>query len=113
MDPLKIGIVLTFKKAEIKKDELLNINSRKKKWLKLAKNPEYKDLVIKKNGKKYVSTDVAIGLYITTFYPNVIVDYITPDEISVKRFNVNDIVFLEVQSDQPGTCVRRLKHGEA
>ena len=37
MEPLKIGIVLNFKAAEKKKDEILNVNSTKKPWLKLAK----------------------------------------------------------------------------
>ncbi len=38
---LKIGIVLNYKNAEKKKDELLNVNSRKMKWLSLANNKKY------------------------------------------------------------------------
>ena len=37
---LKIGIVLNYKNAEKKKDELLSINSRKMPWLALAKKKE-------------------------------------------------------------------------
>ena len=35
---LKIGIVLNYKNAEKKKDELLNVNSRKMKLLSFANN---------------------------------------------------------------------------
>ena len=89
---MKIGIVLNYKKAEKKKDELIDINS--KPWLKIAENPKYlaHTLIIK--GKKYVPADVAIGLYIESKYPNAVVDYITPDEISTRRFKKNDIVFI-------------------
>jgi len=91
---LKIGIVLNYKNAEKKKDELISIRSRKMSWLSLAKNPEYKKLLIYRNGIPCVPADVAIGLYIESKYPNVKVDYITPDEISTRRFKKNNIVFV-------------------
>lgn len=91
---LKIGIVLNYKKAEKKKDELLSINSRKMPWLALAKKKEYKPFIILRNKKPHVPADVAIGLYLESKYPNVKVDYILPDEISTKRFKKNDIVFI-------------------
>ena len=61
---LKIGIVLNYKKAEKKKDELLSINSRKMPWLSLAKKKEYKPFIILRNKKPHVPADVAIGLYL-------------------------------------------------
>ena len=65
---IKVGIVLNYKNAEKKKDELLNIKSKKMKWLILADNPKYKKFVIVLNKKKYVPADVAIGLYIEFNY---------------------------------------------
>jgi len=92
---LKIGIVLNYKNAEKKKDELLNVNSRKMKWLSLANARRYKKFCIIKNNKKFIPADVAIGIYLESKYPDkVIVDYITPNEISTKRFKKNDIVFI-------------------
>lgn len=93
---LKIGIVLNYKKAEKKKDELLSVNSRKMPWLSLAKQSKYSSFIILRNGKPYVPADVAIGLYIESKYPNVIIDYITPKEISTRRFKKNDIVFVVI-----------------
>jgi hypothetical protein len=96
--PLKIGIVLNYKKAEKKKDELLNISSRKMPWLALAKEEKYKAHVISslQSGKKrqFIAADVAIGIYIESHFPHVEIDYITPPEISTRRFKKNDIVFV-------------------
>ena len=67
---LRIGIVLNYKKAEQKKDELYSVN--KYPWLKSANDPKYKDLVItkpRKNGK-YVPADVAIGLFLESLPQN-------------------------------------------
>ena len=65
---LKVGIVLNYKKAELKKEELLNVNSKKMPWLALAKEEKYKShvIVIKKSGKarSFVAADVAIGIYL-------------------------------------------------
>ena len=43
---IKVGIVLNYKNAEKKKDELLNVNSRKMKWLSLANEARYKKFCI-------------------------------------------------------------------
>ena len=91
---LKIGIILNYKTAEKKKDELLNVNSRKMKWLSLGNQDKYKKFVIISNKKKFVPADVAIGLYLEYNHPEVIIDYITPEEISTKRFKSNDINFV-------------------
>jgi len=91
---MNIGIVLNFKKAEKKKDELLSIDLPDKPWLRLADQPKYNPFVVLKNKIKYVPADVAIGLYIESKYPNIKIDYITPDEISTRRFKKNDIVFI-------------------
>lgn len=96
---LKVGIVLNYKKAELKKEELLNVNSKKMPWLALAKEEKYKShvIVIKKSGKarSFVAADVAIGIYLESHYPSKVeVDYITPPEISTRRFKKNDIVFV-------------------
>ena len=98
---LKVGIVLNYKQAERKKEELLNVNSKKMPWLALAKEEEYKDhvIVIKKGNQKrsFVAADVAIGIYLEAHHPaSVEVDYITPPEISTHRFKKNDIVFVVI-----------------
>lgn len=93
-EPLKIGIVLNYAKAEKKKDELLCITSKKMPWLSLANDQRYNKLVIRARNKRCVPADVAIGLYLESTYPNVIVDYITPDEISTRRFKKNHIVYI-------------------
>lgn len=85
----KIGILVTRLKAEKEKDELLNINSRKRPWLK--KTPMH--LTIMNNGKRCTSGDVSIGMYINHKY-GIEIDYITPEEISVKRLHSNDLNFM-------------------
>ena len=91
---LKIGIVLNYKNAEKKKDELLPVDSNDKPWLKLGDQSRYKPYVVMKKNKKFVPADVAIGLFIESKYPDIKVDYITPDEISTRRFKMNDLVFI-------------------
>ena len=93
-DVLKIGIVLNYKQAEKKKDELFSVDMKEKPWLKKGHEVEYSKHIVIKKGKKYVPGDVAIGLYIESNYPNVKVDYITPDEVSTRRFNQNNLVFI-------------------
>jgi hypothetical protein len=97
---LKIGIVLNYKNAEKKKDELMNINSFKMPWLSRANESEYKKHVILRKGKKHVPADVAIGLYLESLNVGsgigISIDYITPDEISTRRFKENDIVFVVI-----------------
>ena len=64
------------------------------KWLSLGNQDKYKKFVIISNKKKFVPADVAIGLYLEYNHPEVIIDYITPEEISTKRFKSNDINFV-------------------
>ena len=95
---LNIGIVLNYKHAEKKKDELYSIN--KFPWLSIATGEKYKDFTIRKKNKVYVPADVAIGLFLENLSSvaggnvKIIIDYITPDEISVQRFNKNDLVYI-------------------
>ena len=94
MNELRIGIILNYKHAEKKKDELLSTSTRKMKWLSLANDKKYNKYTIMKGKKRYVPDDLAIGLFLESNYPNVIVDYITPDEISTTRFKKNHINFV-------------------
>ena len=96
MKALKIGIVLNFKAAEKKKDELLDVNCERLKFLSLANNPEYKEYIITRDSEKCVPADIAIGLYIENKYPTIEIDYIKPEEISTRRFKKNDIVFVTI-----------------
>lgn len=43
---------------------------------------------------KHPPADVAIAWYIKSYYPQVKVDIITPEEISLKRLNQNDFVYI-------------------
>ena len=83
-EPLKIGIVLNYAKAEKKKDELLCINSKKMPWLSLANEPRYNKLVIRARNKKCVPADVAIGVFLENMNDNgevkIIIDYIHNQE---------------------------------
>jgi len=108
MEFLKIGIVLNYKRAERKKDEMLKISSKKMSWLKYSLNKYsrggflHSDLLINKKNKRtnkqelYAPDDVAIGLYLEAKYPNIVIDYITPDEISTRRFKSNHLVFVVI-----------------
>jgi hypothetical protein len=88
---LKIGVVLNFKSAEKKKDELINIKDTKRSWLS-NKIVDPKHIIIK--GKsKYVADDVATGYFMQQIL-GADVDFIEPDEITIKRFKSNDIVFV-------------------
>lgn len=92
---LKIGIVLNYKNAEKKKDELFEISS--KDYLSSEKIPN--ELIILRKGKKCVPADVAIGCYIKNKYsddPNfkIEIDFIQPEQISLSRFKNSDIVFI-------------------
>jgi hypothetical protein len=87
---IKIGIVLNYKNAERKKDELLRINLTRMPWL--ENTP--KEFIVMRNGIPNIPSDRAIGVYLESHFPNVIVDYIEPHEISTQRFKKNDIVFI-------------------
>jgi len=95
---LKIGIVLNYKKAEMKKDELYCVNSKDKPWLKLANQSKYLPFTIESKGKVCVPADLAIGLFLESLPKSeeikIVVDYITPKNISLKRFREKDIVFI-------------------
>jgi hypothetical protein len=82
---LKIGIVLNYKNAEKKKDELIPL----KKGIDLDNK-----YTINRKGRKYVPADVGLGLYILENYNNIVIDLIRPNEISMSRFKQNDIVFI-------------------
>ena len=85
---LKIGIILNYKTAEKKKDELIKVS--KYSWLSNVS----KELVILRNGKPHVPADVAIGMYLQNTYSDILVDFITPREISTQRFKKNHLNFV-------------------
>ena len=92
---LKIGIVLNYKNAEKKKDELFEINSKDY----LSSEKIDNELIILRKGKKCVPADVAIGYYIKHNYsddPNfkIEIDFIQPEQISLARFKKSDIIFI-------------------
>ena len=86
---INIGIVITNPRSERKKQELV-VYSRRRPW---CKNVKLKYMVNRK-GVLSIPGDIAIGYYIMYKYKNVKVDFISPSEISVKRFHSNDLVFI-------------------
>ena len=88
---IKIGMVLNFKSAERKKDELINIRDKKRTWL----SPKIVDKkhIIRKGKSSFVADDVATGYYLKEVL-GATVDFIEPQDISTKRFKSNDIVFV-------------------
>jgi hypothetical protein len=95
---MKIGILLTRAKSEKKKDELVSVYSTKRPWLRKIYNgdPDFykKFSIVSDKGKLCVPGDVSIGMYIAWNWKNTEVDYILPEEISVKRLHSNDINFM-------------------
>lgn len=92
---LRIGIVLTRLKAEKKKDELVSISSRSRPWLSGKNAPKLESwMTIVRDSKKYTSADISMGKYIEWNFKNVDVDYIKPEDISIKRFKTNDLNFM-------------------
>lgn len=98
IEPLKIGILLTRPKAEFKKDELCNIKSNNRPWLKnIFDSKIHKKLSIKnRKGQQCVPGDVSIGMYILDNWNNVEVDFITPEDINPKRLRDNHINFMVI-----------------
>lgn len=93
---LKIGIICTKPSSEKKKDELLNVRSTNRWWLKgILKDPKLKVHCIYNDKKQCcVAGDVSVGMYIRENYKNIDVDIIPFKEIDSKRLNQNDINFM-------------------
>ena len=82
---MKVGLLLTRPKAEFKKDEMISVNSRKRPWAKFA--PE------EHTYRNSVPGDVLVGCYLMWKY-GVEVDFIKPEQISVRRLRENDLNFM-------------------
>lgn len=109
---MRIGILLTRKKQELKKEEVININDKRRPWLKYASD----ELTVKSKGNTFIPDDAAIGMYLETQFKNVIVDYILPKDITPKRLNQNDLNFmiiydlLESYHNEPRNVFLKLKN---
>ena len=109
---MRIGILLTSKKQEFKKDEMLNTREHSRKYLKKAPD----DLCLFRDNKKLIPADAAIGVYLETQYKDMIVDYILPDEITPGRLKKNDLNFmiiydlLEAYHNEPKNVFHKLKN---
>ena len=82
-----------------KKDELYSLKDNT--WLRLANEKKYNPYAIKnKHNDRCVPADVAIGVFLENMSNNgngsvkIVIDYISPDEISIARFKENDIVYI-------------------
>jgi len=105
---LRIGILLTYPKLEVKKEELISHKPRSslRPWTKLAPS----DMIVERKfrrekkvtrhpmGKYAIPTDVAAACYIQHAYKgkNVEVDMILPHEISEERLKSNDLNFMMI-----------------
>lgn len=91
---LKIGILLAEPSAESKKDEMANVNSTKREWLKLFDSVKHKKLSVIKDSKRCVAGDTSTGFCILAMFNNVEVDFILPEEINPSRLRKNHINFM-------------------
>jgi len=101
---LRIGILLTYPRLEVKKEELITARDKNRPWNRLA-DPKFvverkfrREKPIKSRhplGKYAIPGDVAVGCYIEHAYAdkNVAVDFILPHEISKERLAANDLNF--------------------
>ena len=109
---MRIGILLTKKHQELKKEEVINVNDKRRPWLKYA--PEH--LTVNSKGKTVIPDDAAIGMYLETQFKNVIVDYILPKDLTPKRLKQNDLNFmiiydlLESYHNEPRNVFLKLKN---
>tara|TARA_Y100000589_G_scaffold304384_1_gene317498 strand:- start:38 stop:1225 length:1188 start_codon:yes stop_codon:yes gene_type:complete len=109
---MRIGILLTSKKQEFKKQEMINTNSHSRKYLKNAPD----NLCVFSKKKKLIPADAAMGVYLETHYKNMIVDYILPNEITPVRLKKNDMNFmiiydlLEAYHNEPKEVFEQLKN---
>ncbi len=87
---INIGILLNYPFLELYKDELVIPNSKSPQYIKNI--PKYY-LVNSKDSYGY-PYDVVIGYYIKYTRPDINVNFIYPDTISVDEFKKNDIVFV-------------------
>jgi len=104
---VKIGILITYPRLEVKKEELISHRDKNRAWTKLA-DPKFvverkfrrEKKVTKRHplGKYAIPTDVAVGCSIKHFYDDndVEVDMILPHEICKERLAQNDINFLMI-----------------
>lgn len=110
--PTRIGILITYPRLEVKKEELISYNSRLRPWTKLAPS----NLVVERKfrrekkiktrhplGKMAIPTDVSVACYVKHAYENtgknVIVDMMLPHEITSERLKSNDLNFLLIYDD--------------
>ena len=61
---MRIGILLTSKKQEFKKDEMINTNDNSRKYLKNASD----NLCVFSKKKKLIPADAAMGVYLESQY---------------------------------------------
>jgi hypothetical protein len=87
---LTIGILLNYPFLEVSKDELVIPTEKSPAYIKAI--PKY---FLVNNGTKYgYPYDVVIGFYIKYHRPDIKVNFIYPDNVSVEEFKKNDIVFI-------------------
>lgn len=90
---MRIGIIVTSQfEEEVKKGEIVSTKSQSRPWLRDAL-PEH---TVYFKGKPHVTADVAIGYYIKYKYPDVQVDFIRPNAVTLKRLHSNDLNFLVI-----------------
>jgi len=87
---MKIGIVSTFGSAEARKNELIDIKYNSPKYLKNIPKKYLRSF----NNKKGYPYDIVIGYYIMDKFPNVTVNFISPNNLSKNAFKANVLNFM-------------------
>ena len=95
---LKIGILLNYTFMEIEKEELVFPNDNSPDYIKkIPKHHLIRNSYInnkKKNNILGYPYDLVIGYCIKWMRPDIEVNFITPDNMSVEEFHKNDLVFI-------------------
>lgn len=92
---MKLGIILNYPILELWKDELVFPNENSKQYIKNI--PDHYLIYVKNTQSEHnygLPYDLVIGYYIKTHYPNIDVNFMYPDEVSVEKFKENDLVFI-------------------
>jgi len=105
---VKIGIIMTYPRLEVKKEEIISYHDKNRPWLKLSPDKFVVERKFRRErklttgrhplGKRGLPTDVATACYIHYAHAGkgVEVDMIQPHEISKERLAENDLNFLMI-----------------
>src|SRR6476646_318049 len=78
--------------GEFYKEESVYLDDPDRPWLKQIKNKNHYET--DDDGRKFTSLEYDVGYCLKKLLPKAVIDFIEPDDISVKRFHQSDLVFV-------------------